>query len=69
LGEGTARAEVLEDTTPYEAGETWNPDESGDAAAEPETDTNDEELAVLQALERGDISVEEAAERLEKVRS
>jgi hypothetical protein len=59
----------VEDTTPRETGETWNPDESGDAAAEPETDTNDEELAVLQALERGEITVEEAAERLEKVRN
>jgi len=67
--EGPAPAGVAEDATPRETGETWSPDESGDAAAEPETDTNDEELAVLQALERGDISVEEAAERLEKVRS
>jgi hypothetical protein len=45
--------------------ETWNPDDVPDAAA---AVASDAELAVLQALERGDIGVDEAAERLESLR-
>jgi hypothetical protein len=52
-----------EESSPAESVESWNPEEtadaSGDAAAE-------EELAVLQALERGEIGVDEAAERLDR---
>jgi len=46
-----------------EAGETWNPDETGETARDL---PDDEALAVLQALERGEIGVDEAAERLER---
>jgi hypothetical protein len=48
-----------------ETEETWNPDESGDSK---DDEAEDEELAVLQALERGEIGVDEAAERLERTR-
>lgn len=45
--------------------ESWSAEETSDADLDrPEED----ELAVLQALERGDINVEEAAERLERSR-
>jgi hypothetical protein len=44
---------------------TWNPDDAADAAP---AGASDDELAVLQALERGDIGVDEAAERLESFR-
>jgi hypothetical protein len=44
---------------------TWNPD---DAALVAPAGASDEELAVLQALERGEIGVDEAAERLESYR-
>jgi len=43
---------------------TWDPDDAADAAP---TGASDEELAVLQALERGEIGVDEAADRLESV--
>jgi hypothetical protein len=51
-----------------QSAETWSPDEpvETDESAEPATD--DDELAVLQALERGEIGVDEAARRLERVR-
>ena len=66
----TTPAEPAADTTAEESslretGETWNPDETGDADADL---AGDEELAVLQALERGEIDVDEAAERLERSR-
>ena len=48
-----------------ETEETWSPDESGDAEQDL---AEDEELAVLQALERGEIDVDEAADRLERAR-
>jgi hypothetical protein len=54
-----------EDTEPRETEETWDPDETGEAdQAGPDPD----ELAVLQALERGEIGVDEAAERLDRSR-
>jgi hypothetical protein len=62
---GAAAPPAEEETQPHETGETWNPDESADAA---EDVAEDEELAVLQALERGEIGVDEAAERLERAR-
>ncbi len=52
-----------EAAAPQETEETWNPDEAGDAELD---EVQEEELAVLQALERGDIGVDEAAERLER---
>jgi hypothetical protein len=52
--EGSSRAESVESWNPEEAAES-----EGDLAAE-------EELAVLQALERGEIGVDEAAERLDR---
>jgi hypothetical protein len=54
-----------EESGPRETEESWNPDESGDAAQDV---AEDQELAVLQALERGEIGVDEAAERLERAR-
>ena len=62
---GGAATEVEEQTEPRETEETWNPDESGEAD---EDVAEDEELAVLQALERGEIGVDEAADRLERAR-
>jgi hypothetical protein len=55
-----------EEFGPRGAEESWNPDESGDTADNP---TEVDELAVLQALERGEIGVDEAAERLGRSRS
>ena len=51
-----------------ETGETWSQQESAepDEAKEPAND--DDELAILQALERGTIGVDEAARRLERAR-
>jgi hypothetical protein len=46
-----------------ETRETWNPEETGDLA---EDLAEDDELSVLQALERGEIGVDEAAERLDR---
>jgi hypothetical protein len=48
--------------------ESWNPDETAEEAADHARDnqTDDAELAVLQALERGEIGVDEAAARLER---
>jgi hypothetical protein len=58
-------APVPDERDRLETEETWNPEESGD----PKEDlAEDEELAVLQALERGEIGVDEAAERLERAK-
>jgi hypothetical protein len=57
--------EAAEELEPQETEETWNPDETGEPE-QPETD--EEALAVLQALERGEIGVDEAAERLDRSR-
>ena len=48
--------------------ESWNPDETAEEAADYERDdrADAEELAVLQALERGEIGVDEAAAKLER---
>ena len=48
--------------------ETWNPNETPEEAAEEARDerADGEELAILQALERGEIGVDEAAARLER---
>ena len=54
-----------EDAEPRETAETWNPDETGEAE---EAGPDPEELAVLQALERGEIGVDEAADRLDRSR-
>jgi hypothetical protein len=56
---------AAEESGPPQTEETWNPDESGDVEQDL---AQDEELAVLQALERGEIGVDEAAERLERSR-
>ena len=52
------------------AAERWNPDETTEETADQERDdrADDDELAVLQALERGEIGVDEAAARLERAR-
>jgi DUF4097 and DUF4098 domain-containing protein YvlB len=56
--------------TAVEASETWNPAESPDEAAEAgEGGADTDEMAVLQSLERGEIDVDEAAARLERMRS
>jgi hypothetical protein len=57
---------VPADTDRQDTGETWNPD---DGSATADEAAKDEELAVLQALERGEIGVDEAAERLERARN
>jgi hypothetical protein len=60
---GSEASPVDEEVEPRETEETWNPDESGEPdQAGPDPD----ELAVLQALERGEIGVDEAAERLDR---
>jgi len=48
--------------------ESWNPNETAEETAEHERDdqADAEELAVLQALERGEIGVDEAASRLDR---
>jgi hypothetical protein len=48
--------------------ESWNPNDTAEESVEQEHDelADDEELAVLQALERGEIGVDEAAARLER---
>jgi hypothetical protein len=58
-------APVADERDRLETQETWNPEESGDPKEDP---AQDEELAVLQALERGEIGVDEAAERLERTK-
>jgi len=65
-GAAAERAEVeAEESSPAESVESWNPEETADASGDvPE----EEELAVLQALERGEIGVDEAAERLDRSR-
>jgi hypothetical protein len=66
---GAASATPVEDPAPAETEETWSPDEDGVAGGESggesvaEVDPEDD-LAVLQALERGEIGVDEAADRL-----
>lgn len=49
--------------------ESWDPSETAEETADHERDekAEDEELAVLQALERGEIGVDEASARLEQV--
>jgi hypothetical protein len=66
--DGSAQFEsstAQEDAEPRETEETWNPDETGEAEG---AGPDPEELAVLQALERGEIGVDEAAERLDRSR-
>jgi hypothetical protein len=66
-GEPSGHAPVGEPSEPaFGPEETWNPEETPDYI-EPEAQPDDE-LVVLQALERGEIGVDEAAERLERAR-
>jgi hypothetical protein len=58
----------VEATRPQETEETWSSEESADQDQVDDIASEDEELAVLQALERGEIGVDEAAERLERAR-
>jgi hypothetical protein len=61
----SAEATPAGEAGPQETDETWNPSETAD----PEQPTpRDEELAVLRALERGEIGVDEAADRLDRSR-
>jgi hypothetical protein len=62
---GEAPAGEAAQFIPAEASENWNPDETADVVSDP---AEDDELAVLQALERGEIGVDEAAERLDRSR-
>jgi len=64
--EPAAEAAAGEESGPSETEETWNPYENG---SRDEDEAGEDELAVLQALERGEIGVDEAAERLERPRS
>jgi hypothetical protein len=52
-----------EESAPVESVESWNPEETPESQSDL---AQDEELAVLQALERGEIGVDEAAERLDR---
>ena len=63
-------ADGAEAAQPRETDETWSPEESGEVDQDQvgDVEAEDEELAVLQALERGEIGVDEAAERLERSR-
>jgi hypothetical protein len=63
-----APAEASEPAAGEESAESWNPNETAEETAEHERDdrADEEELAVLQALERGEIGVDEAAARLER---
>jgi hypothetical protein len=61
---GQEAAEARE-SGPAESSESWDPDETADAHGD---HVEDEDLAVLQALERGEIGVDEAAERLDRSR-
>ncbi len=63
--EGSAEPSSPESGTagPQETEETWNPDETGDPGQDA---AEDEAMAVLQALERGEIGVDEAADRLDR---
>jgi hypothetical protein len=63
--EEPAAGAAEEQSSPQETEETWSPDETAEADEAP---AEDEELSVLQALERGEIGVDEAAERLERAR-
>ena len=54
---------VEEETEPRATGETWNPDETADTE---QHEADDDAMAVLQALERGEIGVDEAADRLDR---
>jgi hypothetical protein len=58
----------VEATRPQETEETWSSEESADQDQVDDIASEDEELAVLQALERGEIGVDDAAERLERAR-
>jgi hypothetical protein len=65
----TATPAATTETTPNEdTAESWDPNETAEETAEHERDerADDEELAVLQALERGEIGVDEASARLER---
>jgi hypothetical protein len=63
-----AASPVLDQST-----ETWDPsdsaDETIDEAGEPGEGAGEDEMVILQALERGEIDVDEAADRLEQARS
>lgn len=63
-----APAEASEPAAGQESAESWNPNETAEETAEHERGdrADEEELAVLQALERGEIGVDEAAARLER---
>jgi hypothetical protein len=52
-----------EESAPVESVESWNPEETAESQGDL---AQDEELSVLQALERGEIGVDEAAERLDR---
>ena len=66
----TAAAETAaaETAAAEDQAESWNPNDTAEELVEQEHDelAGDEELAVLQALERGEIGVDEAAARLER---
>jgi hypothetical protein len=67
-GESVASTTTQPVSALHETGETWSPEESVEAAEAVEPANDDEELAILQALERGEIGVDEAARRLERSR-
>lgn len=66
--QSAAPTEASEPAAGQESAESWNPNETAEETAEHERGdrADEEELAVLQALERGEIGVDEAAARLER---
>lgn len=63
-----ASAEDRPETELHDSGETWSPEEPVETDEVKDPVTDDDELAILQALERGEIGVDEAARRLERAR-
>jgi hypothetical protein len=61
-------ADTQPDSGLHETAETWSSEESVEADEAREPATDDDELAILQALERGEIGVDEAARRLERAK-
>ena len=64
----SATADAQQDSGLHETAETWSLEEPVEVDEARESATDDDELAILQALERGEIGVDEAAKRLERVR-
>jgi len=67
-GAAQASADAVPDSGLRGTGETWSTEEPAEVTETAEPANDDDELAILQALERGEIGVDEAARRLERAR-